>query len=49
MKTAHITINEELHEWAVKESTRLFMSEKKLSPYISMLIIEDKKKKGEKI
>jgi len=47
MKTAHITINEDLHDWAVKESTSLLGSEKKFSTYVSMLISKEKKNKEE--
>lgn len=48
MKTAHITINEELHDWAVKESAAIFGSDKKFSTYVSMLIKKDQKEKDVK-
>jgi hypothetical protein len=45
MRTAHITIDEKLHEWADNEATEFFGSEKKFSTYVSMLIKKDQRAK----
>ena len=50
MRTAHITIDQELHEWADNEATEFFGSEKKFSAYVSMLIKKaQREKKQEEI